>query len=206
MAIRSTEERRRAAIHRLEHDECVWIATGDGDGVPHLIPLSLDWDGTRIVVYTPTASPTVRNAAAAGRARAALDDAADVVLIDATVEVHELDDFDQAAVERFVTHADAGHRLQGRAGDEGPRADARRRVGGDVTLSGVLLLFVGFVLVVPRGGIAGSTAARQVRMGALYVQRTPGYQEETSGRARWIRIGMGLTCLVAGGVLIALGG
>jgi hypothetical protein len=75
-----------------------------------------------------------------------------------------------------------------------------------VTLTGVLLLFVGFILVVPRGGITGSTAARQVRMGALYVQRTPGYQEEPSGRARWTRIGIGLACLAAGAVLIALGG
>jgi hypothetical protein len=98
MGIRSSEERRQQAVHRLETDANVWIATADGDGTPHLVPLSLGWDGRRVLVATPTSSPTVRNATASGRARLALDSADDVVILDVGVEA-----VDFAAAERGLT-------------------------------------------------------------------------------------------------------
>ena len=73
--------------HRLETDENIWIATASPRGVPHLVPLSLTWDGRRIILATPTATPTVRNIAATGAARASLDDADDVVIIAAAATV-----------------------------------------------------------------------------------------------------------------------
>ena len=80
---RSIEERITATLRRLEAEANVWIATSSRDGVPHLVPLSLAWDGTSILVATPSVNPTARNVAATGSARAALDDADDVVMITA---------------------------------------------------------------------------------------------------------------------------
>lgn len=90
MTIRTASERQADALHRLEQDESVWIATGNDQGLPHLIPVSLAWDGTRVLVATPTDSPTVRNALVSGRARAALDSTAEVVIIDADAEVVDI--------------------------------------------------------------------------------------------------------------------
>lgn len=87
MAIRTPSERKADTQQRLEHDSNVWVATASDEGIPHMIPLSLGWDGARILVTTPTESPTARNALSSGRARASLDSALDVVIVDAAVEV-----------------------------------------------------------------------------------------------------------------------
>jgi hypothetical protein len=99
---RTTAERRSDAIAKLENDGDVWIATADAHGHPHLVPLSLLWDGERVIVATLSASPTARNAAASGRVRLALGDTRDVVMIDATAEVVPLPDTPHEVVEAFV--------------------------------------------------------------------------------------------------------
>lgn len=81
MAVRTTATRVAEAIRRLETEADIWIATASGDGAPHLIPLSLAWDGSHILVATPTASPTTRNIRATGRARASLADTDDVIIV-----------------------------------------------------------------------------------------------------------------------------
>lgn len=103
MANRPQSERKASALQRLEQDPNVWVATGSAEGIPHSIPLSLSWDGARILVATPTTSPTVRNARASKRARASLDSADDVVIIDAAVEVV---DFATASPELIATYVD----------------------------------------------------------------------------------------------------
>ncbi|MEU7908130.1 pyridoxamine 5'-phosphate oxidase family protein [Actinoplanes sp. NPDC049118] len=62
-----------------------WVATSDGDG-PYLVPLTMAWFGDRIVLATAKDTPTARNIVARGRARLALGDTRDVVMIDATLE------------------------------------------------------------------------------------------------------------------------
>ncbi len=52
---------------------------------------------------TPTNTPTARNAAATGRARAALDSSSDVVIIDGNVEVIAISQADQGTVDAYVT-------------------------------------------------------------------------------------------------------
>ena len=47
---------------------------------------------------------------------------------------------------------------------------------------GVILVLVGFALVIPRGGISGSAAVRNVDMGLQGVHRTPGYQDAPDRR------------------------
>jgi hypothetical protein len=85
-ALRSAAQRRADTLARLEGDKDVWVATASA-GQPHLIPLSLAWDGTRVILATPAASPTARNAAASRTARLALGTSRDVTIIDAAVEV-----------------------------------------------------------------------------------------------------------------------
>jgi hypothetical protein len=92
MAGRTIEERARHVVERLEGDADVWIATASRDGRPHLVPLSLYWDGTRIVVTNPKSSVTTANVVSTGIARFALNSSEDVVIIDAIVTVVDIAD------------------------------------------------------------------------------------------------------------------
>ena len=84
-APRSRAHRKQETIGRLEGDVDVWVATARGD-IPHLIPLSFLWDGTRLLLATPDASVTARNLRATGRARLTLGTTRDVVVIEGTAE------------------------------------------------------------------------------------------------------------------------
>jgi hypothetical protein len=82
---RSLGRRKRDALDRLNRDTDVWVATADHRGRPHLVPLSLCWDGQRVIVRVKRTSRTARNAVASGTARLALGQTRDVVMIDAKV-------------------------------------------------------------------------------------------------------------------------
>ncbi len=103
MPKRTAAERTRDALRRLETEPNVWIATASMTGIPHLVPLSLAWVDDAIVVATPTDTPTVRNASASGRARATLDSADDVVIVDADVRVEDLDRVQPSTVEAYIS-------------------------------------------------------------------------------------------------------
>jgi Pyridoxamine 5'-phosphate oxidase len=100
--MRSASQRKADALLRLERDANVWIATSSADGQPHLVPLSLAWDGLHMLVATPSVTPTARNAAATGVCKASLDSADDVVIIDADVEVVDFASSDPETVARYV--------------------------------------------------------------------------------------------------------
>lgn len=102
MAVRSARQRRLDALDKLEHDGDVWVATAGADGVPHLVPVSLAWDGGNVVLMTPRTSVTVRNLERSSRARLALGDTRDVVLIDASVRVVPLAEVPAELVELFT--------------------------------------------------------------------------------------------------------
>lgn len=104
-APRSRAERRRDTEHRLAHDVDVWVATASPDGVPHLVPLSFDWDGEALLAATPADSPTGRNLAAGRTVRLALGGTRDVSLIDGTVEVLDLDALPEERADRFAAQA-----------------------------------------------------------------------------------------------------
>jgi Pyridoxamine 5'-phosphate oxidase len=103
MAGRSASQRRTDAVGRLETDGNVWVSTASFDGSPHMVPLSLAWDGANVLVATPATTPTARNAAATGKARLALDDANDVVLIDAAVTVTDFRNLEAGVADCYVT-------------------------------------------------------------------------------------------------------
>jgi hypothetical protein len=68
---------------------------------------------------------------------------------------------------------------------------------------GLLLVLVGFVIMMPRGGMAGSTARRNVILG-FRVFQTPGYQGVVSWKYRVVRVLSGLVVMAAGVLIIAI--
>ena len=66
---------------------------------------------------------------------------------------------------------------------------------------GMVLMLIGFVVVVPRGTLAGSAAVRNV-MTSHQVSRTPGYQAAPTGRVRVAQLVVGGLCLIGGFVVI----
>ena len=60
-------------------------------GVPHLVPLSFDWDGKALLLATATDSPTGRNLAATRTVRLGLGLTRDVTMIEGEVEVLGID-------------------------------------------------------------------------------------------------------------------
>ncbi|MDA0183022.1 pyridoxamine 5'-phosphate oxidase family protein [Solirubrobacter phytolaccae] len=99
---RPRAQRRRDTEQRLNHDVDLWVASASADGVPHLIPLSFDWDGAALLLSTPRDSPTGRNLAASRRAQLGLGETRDVTLIDGDVEVLAIDALAAAAGDRFA--------------------------------------------------------------------------------------------------------
>jgi hypothetical protein len=85
--MRSTAQRKSDALDKLRSDQDVWVATADGRGIAHLVPLSLCWHDGLVVVAVEASSRTARNASASGRARLALGPTRDVVMIDAQASV-----------------------------------------------------------------------------------------------------------------------
>jgi len=83
---RTPEQRKQDTANRLEHDIDAWVATADpGSGTPYLVPLSFLWDGSTVLIATPSASPTSRNLQATGRVRLGIGPTRDLVLIEGTV-------------------------------------------------------------------------------------------------------------------------
>ncbi len=101
MAPRTIAERKTDTLARLEGDENAWVATA-GQGVPHLVPLSVWWDGEILTMTTAATSPTARNAQASGQARVAFGDTLDVVVIDAAVETVAVPDAPERISSGFV--------------------------------------------------------------------------------------------------------
>lgn len=102
MTIRSTADRITDARQRLQSDTNVWLATASPDGLPHLVPFSLGWDGANIQITTQRNTVTARNVMATGRARASLDDADDVVILDGPARVQPIEEVDGGVLAEFV--------------------------------------------------------------------------------------------------------
>ncbi len=83
---RNPQQRRQDALHRLERDVDAWVASADAaSGTPYLVPLSFLWDGSTLLIATPSSSPTSRNLQATGKVRLGIGPTRDLVLIEGTV-------------------------------------------------------------------------------------------------------------------------
>lgn len=105
--IRSTEQRISDVSAALQTHRDLWVATADRTGAPYLIPLSFLWNGTAVIISTPSESRTVRNLETNPRARLALGaDLEDVILIDATAELIGQDQIAAGLADDFATKAE----------------------------------------------------------------------------------------------------
>ena len=83
---RPPEQRKADVLAKLGQPGAdIWVATASAEGAAHLVPLSLGWDGDRVILAVEARSVTQQNLARAGRARLALGPERDVVMIDAVV-------------------------------------------------------------------------------------------------------------------------
>lgn len=100
---RTAEQRKKDVLNRLEHDVDAWVATAaPATGAPHMVPLSFMWDGTALLLATPSASPTGRNLRAAGTARIGVGETRDVVLIEGAAEALEAADLPEGTADAFA--------------------------------------------------------------------------------------------------------
>ncbi len=83
---RSLAERTADARAALADGVDAWVATASSDGRVHLVPLSFVHHDGVVLAATSASSATARNVAATGRARVALGELRDVVLLDVEAE------------------------------------------------------------------------------------------------------------------------
>jgi hypothetical protein len=105
---RPPEQRKADTLAKLAQDAAdVWVATASPGGEAHLVPLSLCWDGDRVVLATERRSRTFTNLEASGRARLALGPERDVVVMDAVVvSVIDVGDAPHALADAYAEQAD----------------------------------------------------------------------------------------------------
>ncbi|MFD6065810.1 pyridoxamine 5'-phosphate oxidase family protein [Amycolatopsis lurida] len=89
-------------LELLRSETTAWLATGDTDG-PHLVPLLFHHNGEVLTFATFANSRTVINAAATARARAAIGQHYDVVMIDGSMEIIEPSAIDPAIADSFAS-------------------------------------------------------------------------------------------------------
>lgn len=107
-AVRTGRERKADALARLQarHAE-TWVASASSAGIPHLVPLSLAWHGERVILSVDRQSVTAQNIIASSRARLALGETSDVVIIDARLaEAVNLEDAHPSLARAFADQAD----------------------------------------------------------------------------------------------------
>jgi hypothetical protein len=102
--------RREHVESLLTANRDLWLATSS-DGGPHLVPLSFLWHAERLLFATSATSPTGRNLLENGRARAAVGDTRDLVIVVGSVRPAEAEDMGstQAFADRLgFTPSDVG--------------------------------------------------------------------------------------------------
>jgi hypothetical protein len=99
---RDPRRRRQDVLERLATEIDVWVASADADGLPCLVPLWFVWHDAAVWLATRATNPTGRNLRTGRRARLALGDTQDVVLIDGAVDTYRRDEVPAAAAEAFA--------------------------------------------------------------------------------------------------------
>ncbi|WP_261717468.1 pyridoxamine 5'-phosphate oxidase family protein [Streptomyces sp. FZ201] len=99
---RTPERRKRDLLRRLETEMDIWVPTADADGVPCLVPLWFVRHEECLWLATRPATPTGRNLREGRRARLALGDTLDVVLIDGDAEMYGVDEVPADAAAAFL--------------------------------------------------------------------------------------------------------
>jgi hypothetical protein len=82
---RTVHARKLDVVASLEDQNDLWLATADSSGRPHLIAVSVWWDGTDLVMATVATSRTAKNLALGQEVRLAGGTPADALMVDARV-------------------------------------------------------------------------------------------------------------------------
>lgn len=99
---RTLRQRQADARSRISAHHQFWLATGsDGHG-PHLIPVAYAWDGAEFVTATFERSRTTGNLRSEPRARVAIGDTTDVVMVDVVAELISVADIDPAWADEYA--------------------------------------------------------------------------------------------------------
>ncbi|PXX55608.1 general stress protein 26 [Nocardia tenerifensis] len=99
---RSLEQRRADALDRLGTSHQMWLATAGKNDGPHLIPVAYIWNTNALTTATFERSRTVANLRTIPRARVAIGDTADLIMIDAAASFIPVDAIDPAAADRYA--------------------------------------------------------------------------------------------------------
>ena len=114
-APRSPEQRKSDALAELTtpHGD-VWVASASSTGRPHLVPLSLAWDGEHVIIAVERTAVTARNIVLSERARLGLGGTRDVVMIDVVlVQTIAVEEAPAEVAERYAAQADWDPRASG---------------------------------------------------------------------------------------------
>lgn len=98
---RDQAQRRRDAEGLLRSETTAWVASAGPHG-PHLVPLLFLWDGTGLTLATMAASLTVANLRRQPRARIAVGNPYDLVMIDAAIRLIPSSGIDPAVGDMFA--------------------------------------------------------------------------------------------------------
>jgi len=98
-------QRKADALEKLSAGNDVWVATASGTGEPCLVPLSFAWIDGRIILVTPGRNRTARNIAATGSAHLALGPPRDVVSLEGTAVICDLDTIAEEDADRYCAQA-----------------------------------------------------------------------------------------------------
>jgi hypothetical protein len=112
---RTGEQRKADVLAKLTaHHADVWVASAPEPGPAHLVPLSLAWDGERVIIAVEPSAVTARNIEASKTARLALGATRDVVMIDATLEgVVDAEQAPSELADAYAAQADWDPRVAG---------------------------------------------------------------------------------------------
>ncbi len=128
---RSAERRKDDVLSRLKRETDIWVATADDAGLPCLVPLWFVWHREAVWLSTRITSPTGRNLRDGGRARLALGDTLDVVLLDGEVTVFAPADVPETAAGALRGGGRGGRSgVGGRGGTTPPPGHTPRGRGG----------------------------------------------------------------------------
>ena len=107
MAARTPEKRKADALLKLEAVESkVWVGSASRTSDVHLVPVTHTWNGSQVVLATGPRSRTVSNMTANPKARLALGETRDVVMIDVIlIEAVPASDAPAARAEGYAAQA-----------------------------------------------------------------------------------------------------
>jgi hypothetical protein len=104
MESRSVPERIADALQTFEREVDCFFATTNPDERPNVVPLSVVWHGESFALCTRRSTRTAANISERPFARLVYGTARDVVLVDASCEIRELDRLNQNALTAFHEH------------------------------------------------------------------------------------------------------